>query len=124
MNATWLAAAAWGVAMEVRHVVVPLAHLLTIRRIGQLLAWRESTGAQLTPLWQKTPRGVPPVLARAERRISGRDRYPRTRPFLPLLWRRRDRWLWLRGSHPPGSRRELGRGRWRRDSRLTLVPAR
>ncbi|MEU1667081.1 hypothetical protein ABZ547_26455 [Streptomyces sparsogenes] len=75
VNAAWLAAAAWGVAMGVRHVVVPRAHLLTIRRIDQLLAWRESTGAQLTLLWQKPPRGLPPVLACVERRISGREEF-------------------------------------------------
>ncbi|MET8925218.1 hypothetical protein ABZW26_22845 [Streptomyces sp. NPDC004623] len=75
VNAAWLAAAAWGVAMGVRHVVVPRAHLLTIRRIDQLLAWRESTGAQLTLLWQKAPRGLPPALARVERRISGRTQF-------------------------------------------------
>ncbi|ALC18327.1 hypothetical protein ACH46N_21790 [Streptomyces pristinaespiralis] len=75
VNAAWLAAAAWGVAMGVRHVVVPRAHLLTLRRIDQLLAWRESTGAQLTLLWQKPPRGLPPSLARVERRISGRDQF-------------------------------------------------
>ncbi|XUZ26858.1 hypothetical protein ACQVDT_18680 [Streptomyces sp. RMIT01] len=79
VNAAWLAAAAWGVAIGVRHVVVPRAHLLTIRRIDQLLAWRESTGAQLTLLWQTASRGLPPVLARVERRISGRD------PFEALL---------------------------------------
>ncbi|MFE0349460.1 hypothetical protein [Streptomyces griseoluteus] len=75
VNPAWLAAAAWGVAAGVRHVVVPRAHLLTIRRIDQLLAWRESTGAQLTLLWQKASRGLPPVLARVERRISGRDQF-------------------------------------------------
>ncbi|MEJ8673046.1 hypothetical protein WKI71_45550 [Streptomyces sp. MS1.AVA.1] len=75
VNAAWLAAAAWGVATGVRHVVVPRAHLLTIRRIDQLLVWRELTGAQLTLLWQKTPRGLPPALARVERRISGRDQF-------------------------------------------------
>ncbi|MFE9476392.1 hypothetical protein ACFYOR_36050 [Streptomyces griseofuscus] len=75
VNPAWLAAAAWGVATGVRHVVVPRAHLLTIRRIDQLLAWRESTGAQLTLLWQKASRGLPPVLARVERRISGRDQF-------------------------------------------------
>lgn len=75
VNAAWLAAAAWGVAMGVRHVVVPRAHLLTLRRIDQLLAWRELTGAQLTLLWQTASRGLPPVLARVERRISGRDQF-------------------------------------------------
>ncbi|WP_234525408.1 MULTISPECIES: hypothetical protein [unclassified Streptomyces] len=75
VNPAWLAAAAWGVATGVRHVVVPRAHLLTIRRIDQLLAWRESTGAQLTLLWQKAPRALPPALVRVERRISGRDQF-------------------------------------------------
>lgn len=75
VNAAWLAAAAWGLATGVRHIVVPRAHLLTIRRINQLLAWRESTGTQLTLLWQKPPRGLPPTLARVERRISGRDQF-------------------------------------------------
>jgi hypothetical protein len=75
VNAAWLAAAAWGVATGVRHVVVPRAHLLTARRIDQLLAWRELTGAQLTLLWQKTPRGLPSALARVERRISSRDQF-------------------------------------------------
>ncbi|MFE3496473.1 hypothetical protein ACFXOS_26005 [Streptomyces sp. NPDC059175] len=75
VNAAWLAAAAWGIATGVRHVVVPRAHLLTIRRIDQLLAWGELTGAQLTLLWQKAPRGLPPALARVECRLSGRDQF-------------------------------------------------
>ncbi|MFE4334446.1 hypothetical protein ACFRQM_35100 [Streptomyces sp. NPDC056831] len=75
VNAAWLAAAAWGVATGVRHVVVPRAHLLTVRRTDQLLAWREMTGAQLTLLWQKPPHGLPPALARVERRISDRDQF-------------------------------------------------
>ncbi|MFF5675754.1 hypothetical protein ACFY8S_37660 [Streptomyces hygroscopicus] len=75
VNTAWLAAAAWGIATGVRHVVVPRAHLLTIRRIDQLLAWREMTGAQLTLLWQKSPRGLPPALARVERCISGQDQF-------------------------------------------------
>ncbi|WP_030729359.1 hypothetical protein [Streptomyces sp. NRRL S-237] len=92
VNAAWLAAAAWGVAMGVRHVVVPRSHLLTRRRIDQLLAWRESTGAQLTLLWQTASRGLPPVLARVERHISGRDQFEAllaepgpipARPFFP-----------------------------------------
>ncbi|MEF9908562.1 hypothetical protein [Streptomyces sp. P9-A2] len=92
VNAAWLAAAAWGVATGVRHVVVPRAHLLTIRRIDQLLAWRKSTGAQLTLLWQKPPRALPPALARVERRISGREKFEAllaepgpipARPFFP-----------------------------------------
>ncbi|MCW8103452.1 hypothetical protein [Streptomyces tauricus] len=92
VNAAWLAAAAWGVAIGVRHVVVPRAHLLTLRRIDQLLAWRELTGSQLTLLWQTASRGLPPVLARAERRISGRDQFEAllaepgpipARPFFP-----------------------------------------
>lgn len=75
VNAAWLAAAAWGVATGVRHVMVPRAHLLTFRRIDQLLAWRELTGAQLTLLWQKPPRGLPPALARVERHISSREQF-------------------------------------------------
>ncbi|MCX5443882.1 hypothetical protein [Streptomyces sp. NBC_00063] len=75
VNTAWLAAAAWTVATGVRHVVVPRAHLLTIRRIDQLLAWREMTGVQLTLLWQTAPRRLPPVLARVERRISSRDQF-------------------------------------------------
>ncbi|MFE9132161.1 hypothetical protein ACFYOF_43280 [Streptomyces sp. NPDC007148] len=71
----WLAAAAWTVATGVRHVVVTRAHLLTVRRIDQLLAWREAVGVQLTLLWQKAPRGMPPALARVERRISSRDQF-------------------------------------------------
>lgn len=70
VNEAWLAAASWGVAAGVRHAVVTRAHLLTVRRIDQLLSWRESTGVQLTLLWQNTPRGLPPALARVERRIS------------------------------------------------------
>ncbi|MFI0777294.1 hypothetical protein [Streptomyces sp. NPDC021212] len=73
VNAAWLAAASWSVAAGVRHVVVTRAHLLTIRRIDQLLVWREMTGLQLTLLWQKAPRGLPPALAGVERRISSRD---------------------------------------------------
>jgi hypothetical protein len=75
VGAAWLAAAAWGVATGVRHVVVTRAHLLTVRRVDQLLAWRESTGAQLTLLWQKSQRGLPPALARVERHISGREEF-------------------------------------------------
>ncbi|MGA5264779.1 hypothetical protein ACPCI0_31750 [Streptomyces griseoincarnatus] len=92
VNTAWLATAAWGVAMGVRHVAVPRAHLLTLRRIDQLLAWRESTGAQLTLLWHKPPHELPPALARVERRISGRDQFEAllaepgpipTRPYFP-----------------------------------------
>ncbi|MDQ0956388.1 hypothetical protein QFZ66_000266 [Streptomyces sp. B4I13] len=75
VNAAWLAAAAWGLATGVRHVVVPRAHLLTLRRIDQILAWRESTGTQLTLLWQTPQRGLPPALARVKRHISGRDQF-------------------------------------------------
>ncbi|MFB6931291.1 hypothetical protein [Streptomyces chartreusis] len=75
VNAAWLAAAAWAVATGVRHVVVPRAHLLTVRRVDQLLAWRELAGVQLTLLWQKAPRGMPSALARLERRISGRETF-------------------------------------------------
>ncbi|MFG2925699.1 hypothetical protein ACGFYA_29875 [Streptomyces sp. NPDC048305] len=93
VDTAWLAAAAWAIAAGVRHVVVPRAHLLTSQRIDQLLAWRERAGAQLTLLWQKAPRGLPPGLARVERHISGPDQLeallaaPRplpARPFLPL----------------------------------------
>ncbi|WP_414166379.1 hypothetical protein ACMATS_00250 [Streptoverticillium reticulum] len=63
VNAAWLAAAAWAVANGVRHVVVPRAHLLTTRRIDQLLAWRKLTEAQLTLLWHKAPHRLPPPLA-------------------------------------------------------------
>lgn len=66
----WLAAAAWSTATGVRHVVVTRAHLLTARRIGQLLAWRETTGVQLTLLWQASPRGLPPALTGVRRCIS------------------------------------------------------
>ncbi|MFD5491756.1 hypothetical protein ACFWH4_02150 [Streptomyces sp. NPDC127091] len=75
VNTAWLAAAAWGAATGVRHVVVPRTHLLTIRRIDQLLVWREVTGVQLTLLWQKAPRWLPPALARVEHRISSREEF-------------------------------------------------
>lgn len=75
VNDAWLAVAAWSVATGVRHIVVPRGHLLTSRRINQLLAWRELTGVQLTLLWQKAPRGLPPALAQVERRISGRGQF-------------------------------------------------
>ncbi|MBP0458980.1 hypothetical protein [Streptomyces montanisoli] len=66
----WLAAAAWSTATGVRHVVVTRAHLLTARRIDQLLAWRETTGVQLTLLWQASPRRLPPALIGARRCVS------------------------------------------------------
>ena len=75
VNGAWLAAAAWTVATGVRHVVVLRAHLLTVRRVDQLLAWREMTGVQLTLLWQKPPRGLPSALARTERHISSLDQF-------------------------------------------------
>ncbi|MEU7011879.1 hypothetical protein [Streptomyces sp. NPDC046332] len=75
VNAAWLAAAAWAQATGVRHVVVPRAHLLTLRRIDQLLAWRTATGVQLTLLWQREACKLPPVLAQVERRLSGRARF-------------------------------------------------
>lgn len=71
VNAAWLAAAAWGVATGVRHVVVTRTHLLTPRRLDQLLAWREMTGVQLTLLWQKALHRLPPALARVEHLIIG-----------------------------------------------------
>ncbi|MFD9280252.1 hypothetical protein ACFWD7_23610 [Streptomyces mirabilis] len=73
VNPAWLAAAAWSAATGVRHVLVTRTHLLTTRRVDQLLAWRELTGVQLTLLWQTAPRLLPPVLARVRRRVSGRD---------------------------------------------------
>jgi hypothetical protein len=57
VNPAWLAAAAWSAATGVRHVLVTRTHLLTARRVDQLLAWRELTGVQLTLLWQTE---VPP----------------------------------------------------------------
>ncbi|MEV0850570.1 hypothetical protein AB0J21_32770 [Streptomyces sp. NPDC049954] len=74
-SAAWLAAAAWGIATGVRHVMVPRTHLLTSRRIDQLLAWRALTGTQLTLLWQMGQHGLPPVLAQVERRIRGRNQF-------------------------------------------------
>lgn len=61
VNAAWRAAAAWGATAGLRHVVVPRVHLLTVRRIDQLLAWRELAGAQLKLLWQAGPCGLPPA---------------------------------------------------------------
>lgn len=66
----WLAASAWSAATGVRHVVITRAHLLTARRIDQLLLWRETTGVQLTLLWQTSPRRLPPALAGAKRCVS------------------------------------------------------
>ncbi len=66
----WLAAAAWSAATGVRHVVVTRAHLLTARRIDQLLAWHETTGVQLTLLWQTSPHRLPPALAALKRCVS------------------------------------------------------
>ncbi|MEV7374675.1 hypothetical protein AB0O51_27815 [Streptomyces sp. NPDC090301] len=71
VEAAWLAAAAWAQATGVRHVVVLRAHLLTVRRIGQLLTWQTVTGVQLTLLWQREARTLPPVLTRMERCLSG-----------------------------------------------------
>ncbi|MEV8479391.1 hypothetical protein [Streptomyces sp. NPDC051173] len=67
----WLAAAAWSAATGLRHLVVTRAHLLSTPRLEQLLTWREAAGIQLTVLWQTSPRRMPPVLARIERRLSG-----------------------------------------------------
>ncbi|MEC4020344.1 hypothetical protein [Streptomyces sp. H27-D2] len=75
VEAAWLAAAAWTQATGVRHAVVPRAHLLILRRIDQLLAWRAATGVQLTLLWQRDARKLPPALARVERRLSGGDQF-------------------------------------------------
>lgn len=70
----WLAASAWSAATGVRHVVITRAHLLTARRIDQLLLWRELTGVQLTLLWQTSPRRLPPALAGVKRCVSGPGR--------------------------------------------------
>ncbi|MFH8789116.1 hypothetical protein [Streptomyces roseoverticillatus] len=59
----WRAAAAWSKATGVRHVVVTRAHLLTGRRVDQLLVWRRLTGAQMTLLWHKAPHRLPAGLA-------------------------------------------------------------
>ncbi|MEV7085610.1 hypothetical protein AB0O07_06915 [Streptomyces sp. NPDC093085] len=75
VKAAWQAAAAWTQATGVRHVLVPRAHLLTPRRIDQLLTWRTATGVQLTLLWQEEARNLPPVLAEVERRLSSRDSF-------------------------------------------------
>lgn len=69
----WHAAAAWTAAMGVRHIVVTRAHLLTARRIDHLLAWRETTGIQLTLLWQASQRRLPPGLAGMRHRSSSPD---------------------------------------------------
>ncbi|MGW6638247.1 hypothetical protein [Streptomyces cyaneofuscatus] len=75
VDAAWRAAAAWARATGVRHVVVLRAHLLTLRRIDQLLAWRALTGVQMTLVWQREAHTLPPVLAQVERRLSGRRRF-------------------------------------------------
>ncbi|WP_405785696.1 hypothetical protein [Streptomyces sp. NBC_01367] len=75
VEAAWLAAAAWAQATGVRHVVVPRAHLLTLQRIDRLLAWRAATGVQLTLLWQRTAKKLPPVLSQVERRLSGQGQF-------------------------------------------------
>ncbi|MBB4161642.1 hypothetical protein [Streptomyces cinereoruber] len=71
----WRAAAAWAQATAVRHVLVSRVHLLTPRRIDQLLAWRTTTGVQLTLLWQGKECKLPPVLGGVERRLRGRDSF-------------------------------------------------
>ena len=92
VNPAWLAAAAWSAATGLRHVLVTRAHLLTARRIDQLLAWRETTGVQLTLLWQTSPHRLPPALARVKCRVSGQHQLelvlhaagPKpARPFFP-----------------------------------------
>ncbi|MFI1815151.1 hypothetical protein ACH414_32915 [Streptomyces sp. NPDC020422] len=75
VDAAWRAAAAWAQATAVRHVLVSRVHLLTPRRIDQLLAWRLATGVQLTLLWQGKECKLPPVLGRVERRLRGRDSF-------------------------------------------------
>ncbi|MEU5980092.1 hypothetical protein [Streptomyces sp. NPDC047315] len=75
VKAAWQAAAAWTQATGVRHVLIPRAHLLTPRRIDQLLTWRTATEVQLTLLWQEKARKLPPALAQVERRLSSRDSF-------------------------------------------------
>ncbi|MEV6357319.1 hypothetical protein [Streptomyces hydrogenans] len=75
VGAAWRAAAAWAQAAAVRHVLVSRVHLLTPRRIDQLLAWRTTTGVQMTLLWQGEECRLPPVLGRVERRLRGRDSF-------------------------------------------------
>ncbi|MEU2119486.1 hypothetical protein ABZ567_28440 [Streptomyces sp. NPDC016459] len=75
LDAAWLAAASWAQATGVRHAVIARAHLLTPRRIDQLLTWRTVTGVQLTLLWQTEARALPPVLAQVERRLGGKDSF-------------------------------------------------
>ncbi len=75
VSAAWRAAAAWAQATAVRHVLVSRVHLLTPRRIDQLLAWRTTAGVQLTLLWQAAARKLPPALVEVERRLSGEGRF-------------------------------------------------
>ncbi|MFJ2915365.1 hypothetical protein ACIO8F_39605 [Streptomyces sp. NPDC087228] len=74
VHLAWHAAAAWSIAAGVRHVVVIRAHLLTARRVDQLLAWRELTGVQLTLVWHKPPVGLPSALAEV-RRVRDRAQF-------------------------------------------------
>ena len=74
VHLAWHAAAAWSIAAGVRHVVLIRAHLLTARRVDQLLAWRELTGVQLTLVWHKPPVGLPSALAEV-RRVRDRARF-------------------------------------------------
>ncbi|MGA5699863.1 hypothetical protein [Peterkaempfera bronchialis] len=67
VDLAWRAAAAWSVAAGVRHVVVILAHLLTARRVNQLLDWSELAGVPLTLVWHRPPLGLPSALAGVQR---------------------------------------------------------
>ncbi|WP_377266750.1 hypothetical protein [Peterkaempfera sp. SMS 1(5)a] len=112
VNAAWLAAAAWGIATGMRHVVVTRTHLLTPRRLDQLLAWREITGVQLTLLWQKALHGLPPALARVEHLIIGCAQLEAAlaepgpapaRPYFPRGRQGRQPLKWIHSTrHPPG----------------------
>ncbi|AEM84263.1 hypothetical protein [Streptomyces violaceusniger] len=75
VKAAWLAAAAWSVAEGIRHVVLLRAHLLTTRRVEQLLAWRDMAGIHLTLVWQAAPRRIPPALAPLMHRVSSREQF-------------------------------------------------
>ncbi|WP_157536686.1 hypothetical protein [Kitasatospora mediocidica] len=71
VDTAWLAAAAWSTVAGMRDTVVTRAHLLTARRLDQLLAWQDKAGIRLTLLWQASPRRIPPRLTDAARRTDG-----------------------------------------------------
>ncbi|MET9400921.1 hypothetical protein [Kitasatospora sp. NPDC002965] len=71
LDTAWLAAAAWSATIGVRDAVVIRAHLLTARRLDQLLTWQDKAGLRLTLLWQASPRRIPLRLNRIERPADG-----------------------------------------------------